>query len=275
MVEQIILQFADALQACPFVQGVVLGGSRATGTANAASDIDIGVYYEKQGLDIESLNAVAAQLDDAHRPNLICPEGGWGNWVNCGGWLVCGGRPVDLILRDVARVRKCVEQTERGELSAHYQPGHPHAFLNVMYRGELAACKLLYAKEEAFTALKRRAEAYPDRLRSALVAFFLFEAKFSCNLAKKDAPNRDLYYAAGHLFRAISALNQVLFAANRFYCLNEKKATARIEGFPLCPSDYKARAESILSLTPETLDASVRALERLCGEVEALAGRTL
>ncbi len=31
------------------------------------------------------------------------------------------------------------------------------------------------------------------------------------------------YYIAGHVFRIISCLNQVLFACNNAYCINEKK----------------------------------------------------
>ena len=52
---------------------------------------------------------------------------------------------MDLILRDWDRVMEAVRETDRGEFSAHYQTGHPHAFLNVAYRGELAACRVLYS----------------------------------------------------------------------------------------------------------------------------------
>lgn len=111
------------------------------------------------------LSRLAQELDDQHRENLVCGEGGWGPWVNCGGWLVMDGVHVDLILRDMDRVQEVVERTDRGEFSAHYQTGHPHAFLDVMYRGELASCQLLYAADPEFSALKSRAENYPIPLQ--------------------------------------------------------------------------------------------------------------
>ena len=130
--EKLLQKITASVKVCPGVQGIVLGGSQVTGTAGPDSDLDVGVYYDWETLDLEQLNAIALSLDDKHRENLVCPEGGWGPWVNCGGWLIIDGVPVDLILRDVDRVKKAVESAERGEFSAHYQTGHPHAFLVVM-----------------------------------------------------------------------------------------------------------------------------------------------
>ncbi|MFB5678107.1 nucleotidyltransferase domain-containing protein [Paenibacillus terreus] len=269
MVEHIIKRAATKLQECPFVKGIALGGSRATGTATETSDIDIGIYYERS-IDFDQLNNIAKQLDDTHRENLICREGEWGNWVNGGGWLIIDGYHVDFILRDMERVKECVAQTDRGVISSHYQPGHPHAYINVMYRGELASSKILYARDHDITKLKSQAEIYPDSLKEALISFFLFEAEFSCSLAKNYSMDNDLYYIIGHLFRSISALNQVLFAANDTYCLNEKKATLRIGSFTIAPIDYRNRVNKIFSLASEDIMMSIYKLEQLCNEVEKM-----
>lgn len=269
MVEQILARAAEVLGSCPSVEGVVLGGSRATGTAGEGSDVDIGVYYRGEP-DLAALNRAAAQLDDAHREGLICPVGGWGEWVNCGGWLVVEGVPVDLILRDLDRVAQVVERTERGQVAAHYQTGHPHAYVDGIYRGELACCRVLYARTGGFLALKRRAERYPDALREALGQFFCFESGFSCMFAEKSAAQGDLYYTAGHLFRAVSALNQVLFALNRQWCLNEKKAVARAGGFPLCPAGYQERVNRAFALLGSDPAAAAQQVRALCQEVGAL-----
>lgn len=231
MIEKTIASIVNELKKYDFIKGIVLGGSRATGTATEDSDIDIGIYYEKGKLDFEGLNFTAQQLDDAHREHLICREGEWGNWVNCGGWLVVDGFHVDFILRDIARVKECITQTDSGNITIHYQTGHPHAYLNVMYRGELASSKVLYSKDNDFSKLKEDAECYTDSLKRALIAFFSFEAKFSCDLAKSYSQNNDMYYIVGHLFRSISALNQVLFAMNQAYCLNEKRRLCGLRDF--------------------------------------------
>lgn len=68
-------------------------------------------------------------LDDEHRSGLICSPGGC---VGCGGWLRMQGISVDIILRDYARVRAVLDETEQGHFLCNYQPGHPHAYLNVM-----------------------------------------------------------------------------------------------------------------------------------------------
>jgi len=263
MVDGIMRSAAEKLSSLPFVEAVVLGGSRARGTHSADSDIDIGVYYRADLFDLYAINRAAAELDDERRENLVVPPGGWGEWVNGGGWLVVGGYHVDLILRDIARVERIVEETERGVVTAHYQTGHPHGYISTMYRGELAICKVLYAKDARFFALKRRAEEYPAALRDALISFFLFEAEFSLTIMRANAASGDKYYAAGHLFRAVSCLNQVLFACNRAYCINEKKAVKMIASFPRKPKDYEKKVTRLF----ESLAGSLQECSALAGSL--------
>jgi len=263
MVDGIMRSAAEKLSSLPFVEAVVLGGSRARGTHSADSDIDIGVYYRADLFDLYAINRAAAELDDERREKLVVPPGGWGEWVNGGGWLVVGGYHVDLILRDIARVERIVEETERGVVTAHYQTGHPHGYISTMYRGELAICKVLYAKDARFFALKRRAEEYPAALRDALISFFLFEAEFSLTIMRANAASGDKYYAAGHLFRAVSCLNQVLFACNRAYCINEKKAVKMIASFPRKPEDYARKVTRLF----ESLAGSLQECSALAGSL--------
>ena len=60
-VNKILQKVTDELQHLPFVKAVVLGGSRATGTATGNSDIDIGIYYD--GIDYAALNNAAKRLE--------------------------------------------------------------------------------------------------------------------------------------------------------------------------------------------------------------------
>ena len=264
--KDILEKITRELKKCKGVEGVVLGGSRATGTATETSDIDIGIYYKHDKIDYKQLNEAATKLDDEHRENLICKEGEWGKWVNFGGWLTVDGTPVDLIFRDLKRVQHIIEQTEKGEFKPHYQTGHPHAYLSVMYRGELAVCQVLYSKEKTFRELKKQAENYPQALQAAVISFFRFEAGFSCMLARKSLQEQDSYYVTGHLFRAVSALNQVIFAINSCWCLNEKKAVRRIDGMENRPSDYSTRIEEIFRYD-QGLEHAVELLEKLMNEV--------
>ena len=56
--------------------------------------------------------------------------------------------------------------------------------------------------------------------------------------AESNADKKDNYYVISHIVRLISALNQVLFAVNEEYCLNDKKAVMRIDSFTILPIDY-------------------------------------
>ncbi len=245
--DAILQKISASLRGVPGLVGVVLGGSRATGTATPDSDIDVGLYYDASRLDLRALNSAARELDDERRSDLVGPPGSWGPWVDCGGWLAVDGCPVDLILRDFTRVENVVRESQKGIVAAHYQPGHPHAYVDVMYRGELAACRILWDATGEVARLKAIAKTYPPELKEALVRLFSFEAGFSHMLAAANADKGDTYYVVAHVVRAVSALNQTFFALNGRYCLNEKKAVAMIETFPRRPLDYKKRIERIFA----------------------------
>lgn len=267
---KIIEKVTAELQDLPFIEAIVLGGSRATGTAAENSDIDIGIYYDPAALDLPALNAAAKELDDLGRDDLVCGEGGWGNWVNCGGWLSIGGQHVDLILRDWTRVLKIIQMSDRGEFSCHYQTGHPHAYVDVMYRGELAECRTLYAKSDAFSTQKARAQVYPVALKKAIADFFLFEAGFSCGFAENYAGINDASYIAGNVFRSVSALCQALFAMNGKWLLNEKRAVTRAAELPICPERLRERVDEVYAMVVSQPEKAAALLRTLCADAEAL-----
>jgi hypothetical protein len=193
--------------------------------------------HESAGFDVARLNEIAKELDDEHRTNLITPLGGWGPWVNAGGWLIIQGYHVDFILRDINRVSQVIDDCLKGSVTAHYQTGHPHAYLNVMYMGEVSLCKILADPTNQLAALKAKTQPYPETLQEAIIKCFFFEASFSLMFVDKAVYQDDLAYVAGHCFRAISSLNQVLFAKNKQYCINEKKAVMMVDQFAIKPVD--------------------------------------
>lgn len=270
-IETLLNQVCQQLQHVPGIAAVVLGGSRATGTAGPQSDVDIGVYYRKDSLDLTALDIAATALDQEHRGGLVAGPGGWGNWVDGGAWLTMDGLPVDLILRDIDRVRKAVEDCTQGRVTAHYQPGHPHAFLNAMYMGELSVCRLLWDPTGHLAALQARTRPYPPKMKEAILGAYLFEGGFSHMLAQKNIANDDPYYVSAHVVRAVSALNQALFALNEMYCLNEKKAVRRIGTIPQRPAEYPAKVAAIFATLGQDAEAACGLLGALVEEVRAMA----
>lgn len=263
-VEKIIDDVTKKLEGAKGIIGIVLGGSRARGTHRPTSDIDIGIYYdESAGFDIHEIAKIAAEIDDEHRENLISPLGGWGEWVNGGGWLVVGGYHVDLIFRDIKRVEQVIEDCLKGLVSAHYHAGHPHAYLNVMYMGEVSICKILADPTNRIAKLKAKTVPYPKELQDAIIGYFMFEANFSLAFADDNVDKDDVSYVSGCCFRTISCLNQVLFARNGKYCINEKKAVAMIDGFSIKPKDYKKRIDKIVTFVSSDKDKTKEGVDML------------
>ena len=279
MVENILNTVTRELEGIPGIIGIVLGGSRARGTHHERSDIDIGIYYdEAEGFDIAKLNKIATKLDDEHREGLITSLGEWGPWINGGGWLVINGYHVDFIFRDINRVSQVIDDCLEGKVSSHYQTGHPHAYLNVMYMGEISICRILFDPKGKISELKSKTIPYPKALKDAMIGYFMFEASFSLMFAEDNVDKDDIYYVCGHCFRSISCLNQVLFALNEEYCINEKKAVKMIDGFNIKPEDYKERVDRIFTLLSSDEDRTkegVTMLRELISETERLINRVI
>jgi len=175
-------------------------------------------------------------------------------------------------------VEQIIKDTEQGIVTTNYQTGHPHGYISTMYRGELAISKIQYANDENFYELKKQAERYPTALQKGLTEFFMFEADFSLMFAENNIDKDDVFYVCGHCFRSISSLNQVLFAVNREYCINEKKAVKMIETFNIKPSGYKNRIDKIITLISSDMDqtrAGIDMLQELVHEADAFAALAL
>ena len=70
--------------------------------------------------------------------------------------------------------------------------------------------------------------------------------------------------------RSISALNQVLFALNKEYCLNEKKAVRMIDNYGIHPSDYKGKIDDIFATIGNYNKNACIKLRQLVSEVKKL-----
>jgi predicted nucleotidyltransferase len=265
----LIAGIVERLRTVPGVETVVLGGSRARGTHTATSDVDLGIYYYPSApLDLAELARVAAELDDEHRPDLVTRPGGWGPWINGGGWLTVESLPVDFIYRDLDKVTRVISDCREGRIEIAYQPGHPHSFVSSIYLSEVALCRPLWDPHSTLASLKGLVHPYPPRLKQAILDAFWWEVDFSLGIAHKSISRGDVAYAAGCCFRCVACLLQTLFAVNEQYWMNEKGAVALAAEFQSVPPDFKERVEWVF----EQLDGSGRAIsdaiETLRGLVE-------
>jgi predicted nucleotidyltransferase len=250
------------------VVGVVLGGSRARGDHTPDSDVDLGIYY-RGDLDIAGLSAIAR--DVAGPDAEVTERGGWGPWVDGGGWLVIDHVHVDWIYRDVERVREAWARAHRGAYDWNGQTGHPLGVPDFAYVGELALAVVLADPSGDLTDL-RDATTYPDALRAAL-ARNLWEADFLLQIAAKATSRCDAAYVALCLSRAMLLCAHALHAHDRRWLVNEKGAIASAGRLPCAPTDFEHRVCDVLGnagTSPAELSATIENATQLVEDVKAV-----
>ncbi|WGR91040.1 nucleotidyltransferase domain-containing protein [Bradyrhizobium sp. ISRA435] len=140
--DPLLASITPILAKVPGVAAIVLGGSRARGTAHDASDYDIGLYYtDTTALDTDRLREAMTEIVDVPDAVHVTPIGEWGPWIVGGAWLAIGGRKVDLLYRSIDRVSATLDACRNGDIAMHYQPGHPHGFCPAIWMGEVALCR--------------------------------------------------------------------------------------------------------------------------------------
>jgi hypothetical protein len=268
---------ASGLGAIPGVRAVVLGGSHARGRAQAASDIDLGIfYYSEVPFSIDSVRQLAENFNDVPGP-VVTDFYGWGNWVNGGAWLTIRGQRVDFIYRSIEHVERVISDAETGRYELDYAQQPPFGFFSGTYLGEIAVCAPLFDPEGLMDSLKRRVAVYPEALRRAVVQDYLWAAEFALTaFARKAAARSDIYGTAACLTRAVNQLVLVLFAWNRTYLINDKTALAEISEFERAPKEFGPRVQKTferLGASSAELLAAVESVAQLLKETIALTDR--
>ena len=258
-------EVAGRLVGVPGVRAVVLGGSRARGDHTAESDVDLGLYY-RPPLDVDALGAVVRDI--AGPDARVTAPGEWGPWVDGGGWLQVDGTAVDVLYRDLDRVRRSWQEAQDGRFAWHAQAGHPLGVPSFAYAGEVAVAVVLADPSGEVAALHDAASAYPRALRDAVVAG-LWEAGFTLDVAAKAVGRGDSAYVAGCLFRAVLLCAHALHAHAGHWVTNEKGAVAGAGRLPDAPRDFGARAQALCAAVgadPDALRATLTAARDLVDE---------
>jgi predicted nucleotidyltransferase len=274
-IEEILSQVVASVSKLDGIVAIVLGGSRARGTADEHSDIDLGIYYDaSRPFSMVALGAAAQDLDDRHLPGLVTEFGAWGPAVNGGGWLEIRGHHVDFLYREIGAVREAIDECIAGRPRSIYQLGHPMGFHMQIYAGEVHVCRPLYATDNSIAELKSLVCEYPEKFRAAIVIKHMFDAEFEISIAARPAARGDVMYVAGCLFRAAGFMTLVLYALNRKFFLNEKGAFAESRRFTIKAArfhDAIARILGNIGDTPAELSASVEGFRSIAQELRAIS----
>jgi hypothetical protein len=274
LTEEQLHRLADQLATVTGVTGVMLGGSRARGDERPDSDVDLGLYY-RPPLDTEALRGLArsvgtARADQGPEPDVTEP-GGWGPWVDGGGWLTIDRVPVDWLYRDLDRVRRSADLALGGQFAFHFQVGHPFGVPDFAYAGEVALGVVLADSTGELNRLKRLLASYPAVLGEAIVGG-LDEARFTLGALGKSADRGDVTFVAGCLFRVVTLCAHAVHAKAGRWVVNEKGLIDAADRLPGAPPDFGRRSHSILAqlgTRPDELWAALDQARALVGAVAA------
>lgn len=177
----------------------------------------------------------------------MTPHGGWGPWVDGGGWLTIDGCAVDLIYRDLDRVEDCWRRASAGEHAFGVQAGHPLGVPLLAYPGEVALGRVLADPSGVLARLHEEYQSYPPALADAVVAG-LWEARFLLDGAAKVAHRGDPAYLSLMLSRALLLAAHAICARAGRWVTNEKGLVAVAARQPGAPPGFAALVHDTLAL---------------------------
>ena len=201
---QPITELVDLLATMSGTVAVVLGGSRALGTADAGSDWDLGLYY-RGTID---LTAIAKR-------GTVYPPGSWGRVMNGGAWLQCGGEKVDVLLRDLDVVEHWTRRAEKGEFEVDALLGYVAGVPTYMLSAELASCRRLRGDIPE--------SRFPPQLVVTAPSRWRFCRSFSLDYARMHARRGDLVGATGEAAKAVMEEAHAISCERGQWVCNEKR----------------------------------------------------
>ena len=118
--QRFLERLVNDLSQIPGLIAIVLGGSYASGTYHATSDLDVGLYYrEKEPFPIAEIKRVAASISIQEVP-VVTDFYEWGPWVNGGAWIQTEVGKVDLLYRNLDQVERTIEDAQQGIVQHDY-----------------------------------------------------------------------------------------------------------------------------------------------------------
>jgi predicted nucleotidyltransferase len=210
-----VAALAEELAGLPGAVAVVLGGSRAAGTARPDSDWDLGVYYRgsQRALDPDDLRRLG-------HAGSVSEVGEWGPVVNGGGWLTVEGTPVDVLYRDLDVVEGWLADAREGRFEVLVQNGYLVGAPTYVPVGELAICEPI-----AGDAVPR--PGFPDALAAAAGERWRGRAAVALMFARLHADGEDVVGCVGMLAQAVLCAAHARLAERREWALNEKGLAGR------------------------------------------------
>lgn len=204
-----VAELCTGLGAIGGVEAVVMGGSRAAGLADAASDWDIGVYYRGHP-DFTPLT----------RLGTLHPPGSWGRIMNGGAWLSLDGLKVDVLLRDLDVAEHWSARAREGQYEVDALLGYVAGVPTYSLTAELAINRVVAG------TLPRIAE-FPPALARTGAERWRRHAEFSLAHARMRAERGDVVGTVAQGAKAVVEAAHAVVCGRREWVLNEKGLVER------------------------------------------------
>ena len=245
------------------VEAVWLGGSHASGDANASSDVDLYVY-------------TSAELPSADRAGIIKPrasvaEVGYDFWEEEDYWLERNGTKIEAMYRRPAWETQYLEDlfaNNRAQMG--FSTTRWHSVVNA---------HVLFDRDGWTREVKALADRpYPDELAAAIIhlnfsvlrgTLVTHPEGFASALARDDLP-----FAHSRVNEILNSYFDCLFALNRTLHPGAKRQLANAQKLPLKPEgmadDITDLLQSGFGMLPEKIELLVDKLETLLRRSHAL-----
>lgn len=229
------------------VEAVVLGGSRATGKADAASDYDVYVYL------------TSTLSEDIRRTILskYCNVMEIGNqyWESEDNCVLHEGIDIDIIYRDMNSLSKQLEHT----VECFYADG---GYTTCLWHNVLFS-KVLYDKNARFHTMKNRFSVpYPKQLKDAIIEknmHLLSGVLPSYDAQIKKAVNRKDIVSVNHRLAAfLASYFDVIFALNELAHPGEKRLMQICKTeCPILPRNFEENINRLFDSPHHHIDLAV------------------
>lgn len=253
-------RIAAAYGAHASVVAVALGGSLASGAADAGSDIDLYVYLDGP-LTLAERAAVAGETPRAEIGNAFWEPGD--EWIDAD-----SGIHLDVMFRDVAWIEADLARVlDRCEAWVGYSTALWH---------NVRTARALHDPRGWYAALQARASVpYPEALVQAIIAKnhpILRDTLSSYRYQLQHALERGDRVSLNHrVAAALASVFDILFALNRQPHPGEKRLMALVERHcPRRPPDFAAQVDALLAASARADPALLDHLDALCDGLDEL-----
>ncbi|WP_289108255.1 nucleotidyltransferase domain-containing protein [uncultured Dubosiella sp.] len=252
-------ELVDRFRACESVEAIGLGGSRATGKADAGSDYDLYVYV-RADIPIAQREVIFAGLFQIMEYDNTF-------WEREDDGVFTDGTPIDILYRRIDDL----DQSVRHVVIDHQAQ---NAYTTCLWNN-LLKTKILFDRHGRLAALQKKYTVpYPAELKENIVRrqkALLFDGlpnyagQIKKVIARRDTP------AINHRAAAfVESYFDLLFGLNGTTHPGEKRMLREAKKLPVVPEAFETDIESLFADLFVDFDAAIHDLERIERRLKAI-----